>query len=331
MRKTLEQIVEVAVMAVNLDVVDGGALDEKRMTWGDVLRMIREERGLTQAQLADLVKAHQTMISHLELGKTPPDEKWARLLDEKLDAGGRLVMAFKLVEPYLAQPQAKWDAFKDFKKLESQAVRLYEFSTGRITGLLQSEAYMRALYRLHNPWESDEEIGERVVERLGRQAILFRADRARLINVIDEAVLRRVVGGPAVMREQHAHMLTMMQLPNVNVQVLPFAAGAVTPAPMSGMTILELANGRKRVYSESLAHGHIIESARQVRQYVDDYDEVRAQALSHAASAELIRDVMEGLPGEQRLVDQEQLLGRQQRPVRRVRPAVRYPRRRSRA
>lgn len=212
-------------MAVELGVIDGGASDEGPMTWGRVLRMIREEKGLTQAQLADLMTTHQTMISHLELGKSQPDERWARRLDEVLEAGGRLLMAFKLVEPYLSQPPPDWDAFKELRRVEGQAVRLYDLSTARITGLLQSEQYMRALFAKYNPWESSEQIESRVRERLARQTRLFVQGGLRLVSVIEEATLRRVVGSRALMRAQHAHLLEMMQMTNVVIQVLPFGEG----------------------------------------------------------------------------------------------------------
>ncbi|GAB2709718.1 hypothetical protein GCM10010442_31610 [Kitasatospora kifunensis] len=123
--------------------------------------MIREEKGLTQAQLADLMTTHQTMISHLELGKSQPDEQWARRLDEALGAGGRLLTAFKLVEPYLSQPHPNWDAYEEYRKVEAKVVRSYDLSTGRLSGLLQIEPYMRALFTAHNPWESEEQIAER--------------------------------------------------------------------------------------------------------------------------------------------------------------------------
>ncbi|WP_376778452.1 DUF5753 domain-containing protein [Kitasatospora kifunensis] len=152
-----------------------------------------------------------------------------------------------------------------------------------------------------------------------------------LVSVIDEAVLRRSVGSVELMRAQYAHLLALARRANVVLQVLPFGVGEATHLPMSGMIILEQGNGQKRVYSESLDQGHFIDSARQVSRYVDEYDQVRGQALSRAASAELIRSVMEETADDQQHVDQEQLLGRQWRPVRRVGPAVRYPRLRPRA
>ncbi|TQF03842.1 helix-turn-helix transcriptional regulator [Kitasatospora acidiphila] len=307
--------------------VDLDAVDEKRMTWGDVLRMIREERGLTQAQLADLVKAHQTMISHLELGKVQPDEKWARLLDEMLQAGGRLITAFKLVEPYLALPSPNWNAYEEYRKLETQAVRLYDLSTGRLSGLLQTEEYTRALFAAH--FDSAEQIEERVRERLARQERLFSAG-LQLVSVIDEAVLWRAVGSRALMRDQQAHLLSVMQRKNVVIQVLPFGEGETTRMPMSGMIILEQGNGQRRVYSESLDQGHFIDNARQVSRYVDEYDRVRGEALSRTDSAEVIRSVMEEQADDRNHLDQEQPFGRDRRPVRRMRPAVRYPRRRPR-
>lgn len=314
-------------MVVELEVLDGGVSDEGPMTWGRVLRMLREEKGLTQAQLADLLTTHQTMISHLELGKVQPDESWARRLDEALGAGGLLVAAFKLVEPYLSRPHPNWDAYEEYRKLEGQAVRLYELATGRMPGLLQTEEYMRALFVSYNPAETE----AKVRERLARQSRRFASGRPHLVAVVDEAVLRRVVGSPAVMRAQHAHLLKMMRMADAVIQVLPLREGDAARMSMSGMLILEQTSGQKRVYSESLDQGHFIDSARQVSRYVDEYDRLRAQALSQRESAELIRSVMEGMADDQHYVDQEQLLGREWRRVRRMGPTVRYPRPRPRA
>jgi transcriptional regulator with XRE-family HTH domain len=301
------------------------------MTWGKLLRKVRERKGVTQAQLAEALMTHQTMISHLELGKIQPDELWAKRLDDALEAGGLLLGAYQLVEPFLAQPHPNSDAYEGYRKAEARATRVYDLSLGRPHGMLQSEQYMRALFGTHNPSEPSEHIEARVRERLARQSRLVMPDGPHLVSVIEEAVLWRVVGGSEVTRVQFEFLLARMQLPNVVIQVLPFGMRESASAPMSGMVILEPASGPKRVYSESLVQGHFIDSPRRVSAYVNIFDRVRAQALPEKESAELIRHIMEHVTDDGASLEQEQPLGRRGRPVRRVRPAVRYPRRRPRA
>ncbi|MFE0460951.1 helix-turn-helix domain-containing protein [Kitasatospora sp. NPDC058965] len=300
---------------------DAESVDAEPVHWGVMLRRARENAGLTQAELADRLVTHQTMISHLELGKNQPDDTWAKNADRALGADGLLSMAYRMMAPYLSQRHPNWDAYEEYRKIEARAVRLYDLSTGRLSGLLQTEEYMRAMFVSYDPGDAE----ARVVERLARQARRFSSGQPSLVSVIDEAVLWRVVGSPAVMRAQCERLLDSMQNPNCVIQVLPFGDGAAQ-MPMSGMIIVEQGGGQKRVYSESLDQGHFIDSARRVSRYVDEYDRLRARALSQQESAELIRSVMEGMADDQGFLDQEQLLGRERRTVRRVRRTVRYPR-----
>lgn len=327
------------IMAARRPALDGPSTSSttRPKTWGEVLKEHREAAGLTQTELADRVITHQTTISHLESGRTVPTEQWARRLDEALGSGGHLLTAFELVSPYLSAPHPNWDWFEDFTKAEAQARRIYELQTGRISGLLQTETYMRALFVASNPLETEELIDDRVRARRDRQARLFTADAPLLVSILDEATLRRVVGSRAAMRDQLEHLLFMGGRSNVIIQVIPFGEGESTHMPMSGMVTLELPNGQRSIYSESLSRGHFMEDAGQVSRYLADYDRSRAQALSQTESAELIQRVLKGLDDHdptpeplRRDLDEEQPLRWQQRQLHRVGPRVHIPRRRPR-
>jgi transcriptional regulator with XRE-family HTH domain len=312
--------------------VEGAEFDEESMAdgmvhWGMLLRRARENEGVTQTELAEFLKTHQTLISHWELGKHFPDDKLARGSDKALGANELLYLAYLMIKPFLSRRSPNWDAYEEYRKIEAQAVRLYDLSTGRLSGLLQTEDYMRALFATHDPAK----VEAKVQERLARQRSRAETGRPELFTVIDEAVLWRVVGSLGVMRAQLQCLLTALESTEATIQILPFGRGEATQLSMSGMIILERGNGQKRIYSESLDQGHIIDNTNQVSRYVGEYDRVRAQALSQSESAELIRSVLEGMTDDQGFLDQEQLLRRERRPVRRVRPAVRYPRLRPRA
>ncbi|MGF1430827.1 helix-turn-helix domain-containing protein [Kitasatospora sp. LaBMicrA B282] len=256
-------------------------------TWGSLLKGLREDAGLTQAQVADRVTAHPSTISHLESGRDQPTLEWAVMLDRAIGSDGRLATAYELVSPYLSLPHPDWDFF-EYLRAESQAVRIHDFQAGRVSGLLQTENYMRALFRAHNPSETAEEIARRTQERLDRQALLARSDAPLLVSLIEEACLRRPVGSLDIMREELEHLLRMMEHPRVLIQVVPFGSGEGAGQLLNSMIILEMPTGQRRIYSESLARGHFLDPGLH-RRFVDLFEHCRALALPQAESAALIR------------------------------------------
>ncbi|GAA1224014.1 helix-turn-helix transcriptional regulator [Kitasatospora nipponensis] len=305
--------------------------------WGTVLKDLREAAEISQSELADRAVAHPSTISYLESGRTAPSRDWAELLDTALGSKGQLVTAYELIAPYLAIPHPDWDWFDEFRKAEALAERIHELQTGRISGLLQTEEYMRALFTARNWRESDEQLAERMRARLGRQNRILAAGGPMLVSLLDEGTLRRVVGSPLIMREQLAHLLELGRRPNIAVQVVPFGTGESSHMPMAGMVVLEMPNGRRRIYSESLAKGHFIEDNGQLGQFIDAYDQTRAQALTERDSAELICHLLKEFDhvsasgSVERGVGEEQPLRRQQRKLHRMGPRLRAHRRRPRA
>lgn len=269
-----------------------------------------------------MVNIHQTRVSQFELSKSFPILKDVVRFDRALNAGGQLVRSFELVAPYVSEYHPDW--FQDFARSEAKARAIRELHTGRISGLLQTEGYMRALFEAHNPDLAPEELDDLVRGRLARQQRLLRPDGPpRLIVLQEQATLERAVGGDGVMRGQLRHLLAVMRRPNVILQVLPYEEAA--RVRMSGFVLLELADGGDRAYSESLDRGHFIDEPEQVESWAADYDRIRAAALSEAQSAHMIRRIMRGLgshvpPG--RPVAQEQLLGRQRRQLHRGGPRL---------
>ncbi|MEV7776767.1 helix-turn-helix transcriptional regulator [Kitasatospora sp. NPDC088351] len=303
---------------------------DRPRTWGDELAYWRSASGLRQDELAKLMNIHQTRVSQFELGKSPPTLEDATRFDNALHAGGQLIRSYELVAPYLHDYHPDW--FQEFAKSEAQASVIRELHTGRVSGLLQTESYMRALFAAHNENLGTAEIDALVQGRLDRQErLLLPRDAPILVSIQEQATLERVIGGPDVMLAQLNHLLARMRRRNVVVQVLPFDAAA--SARMSGMVLLEMPSGRSRVYSESLTRGHFIDEPEQVRNWAADYDRIRAAALSEAESVRLIHRVMRGLrihvPGarpDERDLAQEQPLGRKRRQLRRSGPRLPPPR-----
>ncbi|MET7569366.1 helix-turn-helix transcriptional regulator [Streptomyces sp. NPDC005492] len=212
----------------------------RRRKLGAELRALRAEAGLTSGEAARLVGWHQSKVSRIETGASgvkPPDVRLlldayqvsdAQLRDMLLvlagsdDNGGRHHWwhAYRGVLP---------PAYRDFISLESQASTIRNLETSVVPGLLQTPEYARAVTRaavggLDN--DGADRLDTLVRVRLARQDVLRADPPLSLSVVLDEAVLRREVGGPGVMARQLDRLVEAARLPQVRLQVLPFAAGA---------------------------------------------------------------------------------------------------------
>lgn len=212
----------------------------RRRKLGAELRALRAGAGLTSGEAARLVGWHQSKVSRIETGASgvkPPDVRLlldayhvadAQLRDMLLvlagsdDGGGRHHWwhAYRGVLP---------PAYRDFISLESQASTMRTLETSVVPGLLQTPEYARAVTRaavggLDN--DGPERLDALVQVRLARQDVLRSHPPLTLSAVLDEAVLRREVGGPGVMARQLVRLQAAARLPQVRLQVLPFAAGA---------------------------------------------------------------------------------------------------------
>ncbi|WP_432042267.1 helix-turn-helix domain-containing protein [Streptomyces cadmiisoli] len=300
--------------------------------FGARVRRLRTAAGLTQAQLGDLTHVVSTRITQIERASgAKPTLELARALDTALGADDLLVELW----PYVYR-EAFPDWSRRFMDYAERAVAVREYAAHVVPGLLQTEAYARAVLSVGRTLGSKEQLEERVTARMGRQERLSGPDRPELWVVLDEAVLRRPVGGRAVMREQLERLLDAGAEPHVTVQVLPFDQGEHDVMGGS-LTLLTLPDGSEVAYTEGAHHGRLIEDQGEVRSFALTYDRLRAAALPPLMSLGMIRSVMEdnhrgaNVPSrsERRRLAQEQLQqsgGRQLRgggrpvPGRRPRP-----------
>ncbi|WP_246530757.1 DUF5753 domain-containing protein [Streptomyces bathyalis] len=161
-----------------------------------------------------------------------------------------------------------------------------------VPGLLQTEAYAREVLRLGQPWCTQGEIEEKVEARMGRQKLLRRPAPPLLWVVLDEAVIRRPVGGAACMREQLGRVLEAAVQPRIEVQVLEFAAGGHS-AMGGSLTLLSFENASDVAYLEAGHSGELVEDRAMVALHNYRYDLVQARALPPEASTVLICKAME--------------------------------------
>jgi transcriptional regulator with XRE-family HTH domain len=293
--------------------------------FGEVLRHFREAALLTQEGLARQIPCDRSHVARVEAGTRVPQESFAKACDELLGTGGVLARLWAKIDWYPQVEHPDW--FRRRAEMDEEAVTLREYQERVIPGLLQTSAYTRAL---SSRYVNGLELEERVRARLSRQQRFLADDGPLYVVVLDESCLRNVVGGPAVMREQCAHLLSVARRPNIRIQVAP-AGPAEIVRPSGSMSLITLPEGRHWLYSESLNRGHFTNDPALYERYNQFYDVLRADALSAPQSAALIHETMERYEhhGPERAhLGQEQLQRRQRRQLHRNSP--RFPRNRSR-
>ncbi|MFD8199219.1 helix-turn-helix domain-containing protein [Streptomyces sp. NPDC003470] len=209
----------------------------RRRKLGAELRALRTSAGITSGEAARLVGWHQSKVSRIETGTSGAKPADVRLL---LDAYGVADGELRELLVVLAGSEDAsgrhhwWHAYRgvlpptyrDFISLESQASAMRTLETTVVPGLLQTPEYARAVTRAAVDGQPENRLNTLVEVRLARQDVL-RADPPLELNaVLDEAVLRREVGGPGVMARQLTRLVEAARLPHVRLQVLPFSAGA---------------------------------------------------------------------------------------------------------
>jgi hypothetical protein len=243
------------------------------------------DTGVSEGALLKMEKARtrpqkRTMITLLDYyGATP--EKREELLD--LWQHASRTSELEPIEESLPEN------YKTFIAFESDAAELWAFEGFFVPGLLQTEAYARAVIRSQLPEQSDEGIEARVEVRMRRRAALSRSSAVRLWAILDEAALRRIVGSPTVMREQLEHLAAIGRPGNtVTLQVIPFGAGAHTGMTGSFLVMDFHHPDPPLVYTENYSGGLFLESPEDVDRYRANFHRLSAQALSPEATAQMI-------------------------------------------
>ncbi|MFA1551362.1 helix-turn-helix domain-containing protein [Actinomadura chokoriensis] len=184
----------------------------------------------------------------------------------------------------------KW--FQVYVVLEASASRVLEYHSELVPGYLQTEGYTRAIMSTAPASDTDEEIDETIPVRAARQARLTADDPPEIWVVLNEAVVRRVVGGRAVMRGQIEHLLKMAKLRNVTLQVLPFSTGE-HGAMHGSFSLLEFPapDDPDKVYLEQQIGGVYSQKPDEVAGYKLIFGHLRAQALGPEQTIALLREV----------------------------------------
>ena len=296
--------------------------------FGELLRHFREAALLTQEGLAREIPCDRSLVARVEAGTRVPQDTFAKKCDELLGTGGALGRLWGRIDWYPQVEHPDW--FRRRAEMDAVAVALHAYQERVIPGLLQTEDYARALFsRVADGNEAE----DRVRARLSRQQRFLQADGPMYVVVLDESCLRNVVGGPAVMRAQCAHLLSVGRRPNIRIQVAPADVPELV-RPNASLSLITLPDGHRWVYSETVDRGYFNDDPAVYARHGQTYDALRADAPSARESAALISDAMEGYQhhGQDRAqrgdLDQEQLQRGQRWRLHRSGPRI--PRRRPR-
>jgi transcriptional regulator with XRE-family HTH domain len=248
----------------------------------------REKAGMTQAEVASRLLISPKLYGHFEnVRRTPSLDALQRL--DGLHGYEDIELFAGLHDHLLRELDLPAEILEYFEQ-EALAAKIQIYAPLIIPGLFQTENYAREVLRT---WQPEDRLERVVASRLSRQELLDRDDPPYVVAVIKENVLREVVGGPEVMREQLAHLLKLRQRPNVTIHVIP--AGA--PVYASGtFTLLTYSEGGEIVYVEGAAGvGNLIERATKVHELGLWFDMIRSHALSSEDTEKLINSIMESM------------------------------------
>ncbi|WP_344497798.1 helix-turn-helix transcriptional regulator [Streptomyces enissocaesilis] len=274
----------------------------RRRQLGADLRRLRERKGLSLEEAGALVGISKATLSRYETKggsvKWPAVDALCREYGTSEQERQTLVTLAKE-----AKTRGWWRSLADpipesmnlMLTLEDEVIREDHYSCMYVPGLLQTRAYAEAVHRASEMRCTEQEIAHMVDIRMKRQELLDRAEPPHIWAVVDEAVMRRMVGGPEVMREQLRHILELTKRPHITVQVLPFASGAHAAAVGSFVILGGQEPELDVVYVDIIGGGLFMEKPEELERYKLAFRYLQAQALDITASAALLSRASEEL------------------------------------
>ena len=275
----------------------GGGPTVRRMLVGAQLRRLRTEAGISPEQAGEAIRASEWKIYRLENGQVGFKER--DLLDllrlygvnDPDEVATVIALAREANLPGWWHPYGdllpQW--FRAYVDLEAAASLIRTYEGQLVPGLLQTEDYMRAVIAGALLDDAPREVERRIALRMTRQALLQRPGGPRLWAVVDEAALRRSVGGAEVMRAQLERLVEATKQPNVTLQVLPFGAGA-HPAMVSAFSLLRFGDKQLPdvVYVEHLTNALYLDRREDVEHHLHVMDGLCVRSLPREQTPEVL-------------------------------------------
>ncbi|MFC3578495.1 helix-turn-helix transcriptional regulator [Streptomyces yaanensis] len=255
-------------------------------TVGRQLKLRREGVGMRAAEFGAAVGYGEDMVYKIEGGKRIPRPDYLDRADEVLGAGG-LLSAMKEDVKRVRYPKK----VRDLAQVEARAVELGVYVCHSISGLLQTPAHARVAFESRQPPYSEDEVERMVAARVARQSIFERQPAPSLSFVLEEAPLRRPLGGTMVWRQQLEHLLEVGQLRNVTLQVMPTHC-EVHPGLDGRIELLKFEDGTAVGRADGAFNGRPTTDPRQLRILELRYGTIRAQALPPRESLAFIEQLL---------------------------------------
>ncbi|WP_030391388.1 helix-turn-helix domain-containing protein [Kitasatospora purpeofusca] len=282
----------------------GGGATVRRLLLGSQLRRLREARGVSREEAGYSIRASESKISRMELGRVGFKERdVADLLTlYGVDAEPERASVLGLVRA--ANATSWWQGygdvlpgwFQNYLGLEEAATEIRSYEVQFVHGLLQTADYARAVITHGGHVHEAAEIERRVEVRLKRQQVLGAERAPRLVAVLDEAALRRPWGGPELMRAQIDRLLELTELPNVVLQVMPLGFGGLR-AEGGAFSVLAFDEQELPdiVYLEQFTTALYLDKPAEVAEYAGAMDGLVADSLSPDRTREVLRSVRQEL------------------------------------
>ena len=254
--------------------------------FGRQVKLLREAVGLTQAELGANVGYGEAHIASVEQGRRIPKPEMVEAVDRALGGRGMLVAMKDEVE------RARYPSFfRQYARLEAEATQLHAYTNHVVKGLLQTAEYARAVFDMWRPLLDAETVEERLAARMERQKLFSRRPAPLLSFVIEEAVLRRPLGGNAVLRGQLEQLLLYGHERNVEIQVMP--TRCEEHAGLAGaFTLIHLGDQRRMGYVEVQSESALHSEPKKVGALEATYGVLRAQALTPRESLTFIEKLL---------------------------------------
>ncbi|MGW2056694.1 helix-turn-helix domain-containing protein [Streptomyces sp. NPDC001840] len=263
-----------------------------RQKYGEELKLRRIAAEMTQEKLGDIVVCSPTLISHFEAGRRLPNPIDAKRIDAALGTDGFFSRWLKDLDPKYA------DYFAVVAELEQQATEIREYGSTLIPGLLQTDDYARAVYRVYDPNPRPKDLDEKVVARRAR-ARLFDGPLSPVVwTLLDEAALRRKVGGAQVMAEQLHKIADMAEIGRLRLHVLPFGAGEHA-LQAGSIYLMSFQDAAPVAYTEGFHTGYLMDDPALVNRCQVSYSLALGDALPHKESLALVRAIAKEYEDEQ--------------------------------
>jgi transcriptional regulator with XRE-family HTH domain len=256
-----------------------------------LLRRLRTDRGWTVDQVAHRLLCSPSKVSRMETGQRGASPRDIRDLCDlyEVDDEQRAHLARLARE---GKQRAWWQPlglpYSTYVGLEDEAALIRDFGLGVIPGLLQTAGYARAIVGAAVPRWVPDVVEQRVTGRLVRQQILTADAPPRFEALIDESALHRVVGGPAVMREQLEHLLRVAMRPNVNLRVIPYRAGAMPVGHKFIILTFAQPGIPDVVFVEGLTGDLYLDNSEDIKVYNATFWSLSELAVSPSESREII-------------------------------------------